>query len=405
MMNCNASLRWKFLTKMWVLSFLPVALFHGRLLSSAFMIPQRCQSPKNQAISTHQTHSNDDDEKRSSLPPHFYSVNQLHPPSVEFIDPETKCQVVLLGCFHGTESSSKDVERAMTSDTDAVVLELCPSRFSDLQRELLKIEQGETRQEQPWLLAYYQMIKKTISNRGLPTGLAAAVLGGFSGIQTALSGFTPGLEFTTALKQAQEYKCDIILADQDVDETLRRVGNLPQVALETAWSNDRLDRWRLHQDTLVRAVVGQKDENGNSASPLPQVTLPLALIRTPAAIQDLVRLTVPPSIFFWTFMYGIAAIAGIDVSANASAAYYETATMAEKIAHYLASAGILSLGYLGLALSAVSVILTERDEILTTGIKAACRRAGEGGRVVAVLGLLHVNGVAKRMLTVSSEHP
>ena len=58
-------------------------------------------------------------------------------------------------------------------------------------------------------------------------------------------------------------------------------------------------------------------------------------------------------------------------------------------------------------LPAARVILAERDDILTNGIQAACRLAAakhekdgkRRGRVVAVLGLLHVNGVAKRMLS------
>jgi pheromone shutdown protein TraB len=51
----------------------------------------------------------------------------------------------------------------------------------------------------------------------------------------------------------------------------------------------------------------------------------------------------------------------------------------------------------------IKTILTERDEILTDGIKAACQRAGKDGRVVAVLGLLHVNGVARRMLVTTGD--
>lgn len=154
-------------------------------------------------------------------------------PTVEFIDPKSQCHVVLLGCFHGTESSSRDVEKVITPDTSVVALELCTSRFADLKRELMKNEQEETpKKEKPWILAFWEMVSKTIYQRGIPTGLAAAVLGGFSGIQTALSGFTPGLEFTTALQRSERFKCDIVLADQDVDETLLRVGSLPFIALE-----------------------------------------------------------------------------------------------------------------------------------------------------------------------------
>ena len=326
------------------------------------------------------------------------SFQALKLPTVEFVDPETKCRVVLLGCFHGTESSSKDVENAITPDTSVIALELCMSRFVDLKRELLLNElQGEpAKKMKPWVFAYWDMVCKTINQRGLSTGLAAAILGGFSGIQTALSGFTPGLEFITALQRSENYECDIILADQDVDETLRRVGSLPIIALETALSSDRMKIWNLYQETLVRAVAGTHDEKH-----IPQIQLPMVLLRNPAAIKDLVRLTIPPTLFFWSMIYFVAALAGVDVSHTTMDSYMETATFAEKVPHWLASGGILSLGYLGLTLPAVGVVLTERDEILTAGIQAACQRAGEGGRVVAVLGLLHVNGVAKRMLSKS----
>ena len=54
------------------------------------------------------------------------------------------------------------------------------------------------------------------------------------------------------------------------------------------------------------------------------------------------------------------------------------------------------------ALPASRVILRERDDRLAQGIRDAChvatRKAPNGGRVVAVLGLLHVNGVAQRLL-------
>jgi len=332
--------------------------------------------------------SSDGDRKKNALP------------TVEFVDPETECRVVLLGCFHGTESSAKDVEEAVTADTDIVALELCTSRFVDLKREMLKEQNEELQSERkPWLVDYWNMVSKTTSQRGLPTGFAAAVLGGFSGVQSALSGFSPGLEFTRALEMAESYNCEIILADQDVDETLRRVGSLPQISVENLLSNDRFDRWRLHQETLLRAVAGI------GSGKTPQVQLPMFLIRNPSAIQDLLRLTIPPTLAMWTVILGTAAIAGIDLTANsvATQAYYEAATPIEQVLHTVTSTGILALGYVGLALPAVGVILTERDDILANGIKTACRRAGKGGKVVAILGLLHVNSVAAKVMGSPSE--
>ena len=54
--------------------------------------------------------------------------------------------------------------------------------------------------------------------------------------------------------------------------------------------------------------------------------------------------------------------------------------------------------YVGIALPASRVVLSERDDILADGIWAACRNAVPDGRVVAVLGLLRVNGIAHRLL-------
>lgn len=82
----------------------------------------------------------------------------------------------------------------------------------------------------------------------------------------------------------------------------------------------------------------------------------------------------------------------------------------------LVSASLLVWGYVALALPATRLILCERDDQLSRGIQAACRIAASkhknlqnsassetNGRVVAVLGLLHVNGVAQRLLTQHDE--
>jgi hypothetical protein len=52
----------------------------------------------------------------------------------------------------------------------------------------------------------------------------------------------------------------------------------------------------------------------------------------------------------------------------------------------------------GSSLTICFCLFVKSDEILTKGIQAACEKAGEGGRVVAVLGLLHVNSIAKKMI-------
>jgi hypothetical protein len=362
---------------------------------------------------------------------------------VKLIDPATGCEVVLVGCFHGTVSSAKDVESLMTEETtDVVALELCATRFTDMQRYLedqAKIN-ANIKQETPWIQSYLRMVSRTFETRGLATGMAAAVLGGVAGFQTSISGFTPGLEFTTALQCAQSQKdggCQVALVDQDVDETLRRIGSLPKVAMglilkDPAYSIPH------YSNVLMHALWGG-GQDGPLAS-TQQVQITRVMTRNRGAIRDLVRLTIPPlvltqllSVSLTNVLYGMEAT-GVVSSPLASSPQSSSSLVLladsllptsmpvdvllapvlvpDIIPHFLVSGLILSLSYILLVLPAVSVILAERDDILTSGIQAACREAASKqptketlrpGRVVAVLGLLHVNGVASRLLSSSQD--
>ena len=370
---------------------------------------------------------------------------------VELIEPETGCQVVLLGCFHGTISSAKDVEYLINeSTTDVVALELCATRYADLRREEEKQMQGDStlfgngdRESSPWLSRYFRMVSRTIEKRGLSTGLAAAVLGGVSGLQTALSGFTPGLEFTTALKCSsvqEKGACDIVLADRDVDETLRRLGSLPQITA------DMLLREPVKSISRYSRVLRQALFGDDELLPDHQVQLSKVLTRNLGAIQDLARLTVPPLLLIQLvasllthFLYAMqdgeivdtmSSMTALGMSASqvvdSSMQLVPSTTidtlsdvLADTVPHVIASSAIMFLSYVLIVLPTVRVILDERDDILGDGIMAACRLAAskqqqqdsllEGGddscsrpgRVVAVLGLLHVNGVAQRLLSSS----
>lgn len=304
-------------------------------------------------------------------------------PTVEFVDPQTGCKVVLLGCFHGTNSSSQDVKKVVTLDTDVVALELCSVRFADLRRQE---EVAEIKR--PWLVGYFDMISNTVQKRGLPTGLAAALLSGFSGLQSAVSGFVPGLEFKTAMDLSIIHECDIVLADQLVDETLRQIGCLPQISWKMNFPTNvtnTLEEWKVHSASLKTAIIG--DES------LPHVQLGDFLFRNTAAIQDLVRLMVPPiSIFFV-----LVQVASSGVMADDLVPLKEPNAL-ELLGHWFASAWIIFASFVGLTLPAIKVVITERDVVLANGIQAACKKAGNGGQVVAVLGFLHVNGVAKQMI-------
>lgn len=369
--------------------------------------------------------------------------------AITVIDPCTQCEVVLLGCFHGTKSSADDVARLIDDDTDVIVLELCTSRFADLRRQQEKLhrqaqdegnERGNKSQQinseswrraitSSWPVRYGQTVSATFAKKGVATGVAALLLTGVSGLQSAMSGFQPGLEFTTALERGQQLNCDIVLADQDVDETLRKLGSIPvdvwknMLLLHNKKSsivhnkdeninyNSLFEESVYHLKTLTRAVFG---DSGDST--VPQVRAFPVLVRNGAAVRDLVRLVIPSlvTIVVSSQIFGLIigsaadwsfAVLADDTIAAAnvfSSEHQNTISGVDDVSgswavHVLASSCILLSGFLSMA-PIIKVILTERDAVLTEGILSACQRAGNGGRVVAVLGLLHVNGVANRIM-------
>jgi pheromone shutdown protein TraB len=363
--------------------------------------------------------------------------HSLQKASVTLVDPLTNVQVVLLGCFHGSQSSARDVQALLTTaPTQMVVLELCASRFDDMRKHIpLQSQQDDSNREdeemmmqaevtmirkrQPWITQYVRMITKTTEARGLPAGIASAVLGLASGWQTGVAGLEPGLEFRTAVVKNPEGS-DIILADQSVDETLQKLGALPQVAkelmsqaLKKGWSNS----FGVEADALMTAVFGSGDDLIRNH----QLSLIGFLSRSPAAVSELMRLIFAPYLglqaLYWLMTSVFTSNVGL-VDDAASTALLDTASTNPdpllSLAVMASNFSFLLFCYLAVALPATRVIIRERDDRLTEGIQAACRLAAirvaaenkdgsssssSKGRVVAVLGLLHVNGVAKRLLS------
>lgn len=337
----------------------------------------------------------------------LYALASLKTPAtttsyVELIEPETKCKVVLLGCLHGSRSSALDVEHLFMENVDAVVLELCASRVADLKRQESVLQSPAPSFS---VQNFVKMVARTAEKRGWGSGVAAAVLGGASGLQTALSGFEAGLEFTTALDLAQQQKVDVVLADQTVDETLRKVGNLPSISMSMLFQEKRLPLYE--SNALTTAILGDDKLRTH------QVNMGHVLSRNDAVVQELLKLTLPP--------LSLAFLAGFTADKLVSTIFsvptttqipwwtllqdFDVTELWNMVGMDLvSSAFVLMLGYVALALPATRVILCERDDQLTQGIRAACKSASknkksnENARVVAVLGLLHVNGVAKRLL-------
>ncbi len=387
-------------------------------------------------------------------------------PYLELIHPQTNTTIILLGCLHGASSSANDVSNVLNaSPTDVIVLELCPTRYKDLVK-LMTVKEKSRLIDEDMITSrtmddmnnennpsgdYINMVSKTIKYEGVSTGIAAAVLGGASGLSSVFSGFEAGLEFITAIQYVQKKNdkqcpnnynsemkmtypqpktsCDIILGDQIVDETLKRVGSLPTISSNMCkefiqekfnWS----ETYGKDSVILSDAIVGDEILKRKGL----QIELSRVLFRNKDVIFDLFRSLLP----FFLFIQIVTIITMLVNDGSANAIENTIVDLApiltmsdwmyliyDIVIEILMSALIVFVGYISLALPSVRIILSERDGQLTNAIHAACRVAKEkrnksrstsstrnidctstesNARVVAILGLLHVNGVAKRLL-------
>ncbi len=330
-----------------------------------------------------------------------------------FYHPLNGVEVTLIGCLHGSESSAIEVDQLLREKrTDAIVLELCPTRYKDLTRENAKKIERE-KENGVGATDFINMVTKTIEARGVSTGFAAAILGAASSISNSLSGFEQGLEFIRAIEFIDENDndnyCDIILADRIVDETLRQVGSVPSLSMEMLQtyilSGFNWEKSYENESKALRSAVFGDDEN--------DLDMTKALFRNPKVTMDLIRLTLPsillveavnigvgqngsgPSAFYPSLVFDLLPSSNIpDLISIAGGLLFEL----------ISSAILLFLGYIIVALPTVKVILTERDEQIAKGIDDACTRVAERyedshriGRVVCVVGFLHVNGILKRI--------
>mmetsp|Transcript_39685 Transcript_39685/g.58904 ORF Transcript_39685/g.58904 Transcript_39685/m.58904 type:complete len:385 (-) Transcript_39685:31-1185(-) len=329
---------------------------------------------------------------------------RLSKSTIEFKDPKTQCDVVLLGCIHGSQSSSDDV-RALISDapTDAVVLELCQPRMVDLIRYV------DEQQHLTPLEQYSKMVSSVFQRQEWPTLLPLLLVSAFSFIQTELSGLRPWYEFATAKQVCEEEGIDVFLADQTRDDTYREMRKFPQTAGTLLTSKERIEQ---ASRVLNRAFLGEAD------LPVPQLSFLDFITRSSQVVTELFRYMAP--------FLPILLLTGYSVDElDASIAEYLEGTslgnpslsgglvggggggIQDSIASFgfdiLACVFSLALVYTAMALPLAKIILSERDKYLTRNIKRACefvteQRDGQPGRVLVVLGFLHCNGIAKLMV-------
>lgn len=388
---------------------------------------------------------------------HIECTNRKSGCVVELIEPETNCTVRIIGVFHGSQSSSKDVMQCISSSTDIIVLELCSDRYRDLilkkspdtipnkrpsgsgrgepPSEEEESEVGETATKssisyissKSWFKQYVRVVGDTIDRQGWRTGIVVAIFGLVNGFQEQILQLQPGLEFVTASEISTNFSIPIILADQDVAVTLQRIGQIPHITYDLWYNFIQKRSWGTTFGPLASAfslaIFGDWMDIDDSENPK-LLSLPQFLTRSIDAIQDLLRFLVLP-LFMIQALNTMLSIQDSQSLLNTAVA--ELSVQQDDLLMTTSiNIIVILLFYLCVALPATQVILIERDDVLATGIRAACRLASgkynfrrsneqiasnsvlvrkseenfvihQNADVVVVLGLLHVNGVALRL--------
>jgi hypothetical protein len=254
---------------------------------------------------------------------------------------------------------------------------------------------------------FWKFIQGTSEKKGPFVAAITFVLGITGLLQSNISGTKAGLEFAVALDIAEENGCTICLGDRGIDQTMERIGNIPSVALEMIKNNTVLQYTYL----LKTAVVGDELLSNDT-----QISLPKVLVRNKGAVTDLGRLVLSPILIATCFALSVGSALNLPLYAQQDSLdlLLDTVTLTtfderlpivlKIISTFLAKFVVFAAGYTVLALPFSKVIIHERDVYLAEEIRKACGSIldSSGGlresRIVAVLGLLHVNGVAKQLL-------
>jgi len=182
---------------------------------------------------------------------------------------------------------------------------------------------------------------------------------------------------------------------------------------------------------IVEYHTFDNDDAQEEENTMLQLDMGRTIVRDKDVVMDLIRSTLPSLLFIEFITAAINASLehlfgsgggdgdGIYLATLSFNAIFDmTALMTtndsmnngiDLLLNIITSVLAIFLGYTAVVLPMVRIILTERDDQLARGVSAACYIAAEkasrdeeenqgGGRVVAVLGLLHLNGVAKRLI-------
>lgn len=326
-------------------------------------------------------------------------------------DKQTGCDVYVLGCLHGSPTSGKDVQRLINDVAPAaVVLELCDARYNSLRKDVLKPDALETQTASERISkvasSWWCGLKRTYEKRGLGQAALTGVLSGTYAMQKMLD-FDPGLEFKTAMRMSSTHNFDLVMGDRDINETLDRMASKKKKSrsgavdlLNNGDFAEVLARSKRAGQSLAEdassigiAVWGDKGENMEWPA---QINMFTSVFGRREVLADLAGLLGPVSLVMCALSaaaeqilgrtFEMASAAGGTADAVAMDAFMSTFVNTANVAILVATSALL--------LRFSRLVIIERDVYLARALSETCQ-LHPGKPIIAVVGLLHTNGISK----------
>jgi len=313
--------------------------------------------------------------------------DEISPPkSVAIVkNPHTQQKIYLIGCLHGAPSSKEDVAAIITSTKPAaVVLELCKSRFKALSAEIAAEEANQA----PKGIGYFMnRWASGVVVTYKQSGMLDAFISGFLSsayLMQKISKFDPGSEFKEAIKMSAVQNYEVVLGDQDVQKTLKKFG-----------SGFRLENLK---SMTLKSLLEDLAFFSEAVSGPPCRTWPESLnvfeviFLQPRLLKDLILLLAPITVAVYALTDGLGFVFDEAVGLHKEVIDATTSVIVDV---FTDSVNVIMLGFSAVFTSKFfRSIIAERNECLAESIFETSKNT-PNENVVAVVGLLHCNGVAE----------
>ena len=178
--------------------------------------------------------------KRRAISPFFSKARSYYSQTVAHLRSlASEKEIFLVGTSHVSKRSAQETEDTIRLiKPDVIAVELCEERLDQLKEQMKEEGDGKKERENKSFLRDFFAIVKNVSSQKSDMGaldacLAIALKAFYASLKS--SGMEPGEEFRVAIREAARLNAKLVLADRDVNKTLRALRRSVSVADVFGW--------------------------------------------------------------------------------------------------------------------------------------------------------------------------